>query len=108
MVFRGRYLADLIRSCLFGLISYKKAVMSYLIKSKILFNFFLILSVIIAPSTVFACAVCFTAKEETLNAYYGTAILLSILPLAMVGGLIFWVHRRYKDVSTTDLPDLSK
>lgn len=79
--------------------------MSRLIKSKILFKLFFTLSVLIAPSSLLACSVCFTAKEETLNAYYGTAIMLSILPVAMVGGLVFWVRHRYKNVST-DLSDL--
>jgi len=44
--------------------------------------------------TAFACAVCATGKEEARYAYYGTTALLSLLPLAMVGGIIFYIVKK--------------
>jgi hypothetical protein len=32
--------------------------------------------------------------DETAAAFFGTTILLSLLPLAFVGGLILWLRRR--------------
>ncbi|MBF0279853.1 MAG: hypothetical protein HQM13_18795 [SAR324 cluster bacterium] len=48
------------------------------------------------PSLSLGCSVCFVGKEATMAAYYGTAIVLSLLPLAMVGALAYWVFRRYQ------------
>jgi len=59
------------------------------------------------PSSVQACAVCFSGNQETLNAYYGTAIVLSILPLAMVGGIVYWVYKKYKHVPAADIQEHS-
>ncbi len=45
-----------------------------------------------------ACPVCFDAKEETRWAFYFSTALLSVLPLSMVGGVIFWIRARFKRV----------
>ncbi len=45
-----------------------------------------------------ACPVCFSAKDETRLAFYFSTALLSILPLSMVGGVIFWIRTRFKRV----------
>jgi hypothetical protein len=47
-------------------------------------------------SPALACSVCFVGREQTLAAFYGTAVLLSLLPLALFGSLGFWLHRRIK------------
>jgi len=44
----------------------------------------------------FACSVCFVAGKENINAFVGTAILLSLLPFALIGGLGFWWYRQLK------------
>ncbi len=43
-----------------------------------------------------ACPVCFVAEQRTLNAYFGTAALLSVLPFLLFGmiGLLYWRERR--------------
>lgn len=59
-------------------------------------------------SSAFACAVCFVGKGGASSIYLGTTIILSLLPLGMVGGVVFWLYRRYKgsmseeDVSRQD------
>ena len=45
-----------------------------------------------------ACAVCFTGETDSLWAYYVTAILLTCLPLAMIGGASYWLIRRCRAV----------
>jgi len=44
-----------------------------------------------------ACPVCFIASEETRGAYIGTTVLMSLLPLAMAGGLVLWLRRRFRE-----------
>ena len=45
-----------------------------------------------------ACPVCFTADDATLDAYYGTAIALTLLPLLLIAGgvatLAYLAHKR--------------
>lgn len=59
----------------------------------------LLISLVIGvlPSSVWACSVCFASRGASLQAYYGTAVLLSLLPLAMFGGLFFWIYRRHRN-----------
>jgi hypothetical protein len=40
-----------------------------------------------------ACSSCFTATEATRQAYYGTTLLLIVLPFALVGALGLWLRR---------------
>ncbi len=46
------------------------------------------------PATALACPICFSGKADALPAYFGTAALLSVLPLAMIGGIIVWFRRQ--------------
>lgn len=63
-------------------------------KSPALLAIIAALAVLAAADPAFACAVCFDAKEGTREAFLGTTILLSLLPLAMVGGIVLWLWRR--------------
>ena len=40
-----------------------------------------------------ACSSCFTATEATRQAYYGTTLLLIVLPFALAGALGLWLRR---------------
>lgn len=44
------------------------------------------------PARALACPVCFSATEANRDAFLGTTILLSLLPLLFVGGVV-WVLR---------------
>lgn len=46
------------------------------------------------PSVVLACPVCFVAREASRLAFLWTAILMSFLPLCMMGGIIYFVWRQ--------------
>ncbi len=52
-----------------------------------------------------ACPVCFVAEQRTLNAYFGTAALLSVLPFLLFGmiGLLYWRERRLARRREVDL-----
>jgi hypothetical protein len=42
-----------------------------------------------------ACPNCFAAKENVLWAYYSTTVFLSLLPLALFGGIaLYWYKKR--------------
>lgn len=54
-----------------------------------------VLSIVVAQPT-FACSVCFVAKKENLMAFLATGVLLSLLPLILVGGIGLWLYRQAK------------
>lgn len=46
------------------------------------------------PRAAAACAVCMTGREDDTNqAFLLGTILLSVLPLALIGGIVWWVRR---------------
>ena len=49
-----------------------------------------------AAQPVLACSVCFVAKKENLMAFFATGVLLSLLPLVLVGGVGLWLYRQAK------------
>ena len=52
------------------------------------------LVVVLAPAPdAAACSTCFTATEATRQAYYGTTLLLIVLPFALAGALGLWLRR---------------
>ena len=42
-----------------------------------------------------ACPVCILADPKTAGTYLSTTLFMSVLPLAMLGGLIYWLKRQY-------------
>lgn len=51
------------------------------------------------PSQVLACPVCSPGRDDaTRKAFFDTTIFLSLLPLAMFGGLVYWVVRRARAI----------
>jgi len=51
-----------------------------------------------------ACAVCVVPSRDTATAFLGTALLLSVLPLALIGGIGIWFHRRVRRAAHQGLP----
>ena len=60
-------------------------------------NISLILSIFHLPGTAFSCAVCFSGTEESLQAYYLTTALLTLLPVLMVASIGYWIYRKHKE-----------
>lgn len=52
-----------------------------------------VLVLIALPEAARACAVCGAAVERNKSAFFGTTILLSLLPLALIGAGLWWVAR---------------
>ena len=50
-----------------------------------------------APELARACAVCTAGRDdETQAAFLGTTAFLSVLPLALIGGFVWWLRRRVR------------
>ena len=53
------------------------------------------LMLLAAPTAALACAVCGTSGPTDNGwAYFAMTMVLSGLPLCMIGGVVFWVSRR--------------
>jgi len=48
------------------------------------------------PEVALACAACLDPNDERRGAFLITALVLSALPLAMVGSLVYWLRRRWR------------
>ena len=46
------------------------------------------------PSPALACSVCYSANEPNRLAFIATTAFLSLFPLAMVGGIAWWLWRQ--------------
>lgn len=44
------------------------------------------------PLGAAACPVCFAAEQRQLWAYFGTAVLLSLLPFLLFAGIVLWIR----------------
>ncbi|MEM7410430.1 MAG: hypothetical protein AAF430_09375 [Myxococcota bacterium] len=51
----------------------------------------------LAPDAASACAVCYGGGEESRTAFIVTTLFLSVLPVALVGGIVWVVWRRIRD-----------
>ena len=60
-------------------------------------NILIVLSILHLPNTAFSCAVCFSGTEESLQAYYLTTALLTLLPVLMVASIGYWIYRKHKE-----------
>ena len=57
------------------------------------------------PQAATACPVCFSAaSEQTRLAYYWTAALMTLLPLAIVGAIGGWLYHRGSRRRESELP----
>ncbi len=51
------------------------------------------------PTAAYACPMCVGTTEEGRLAFVQTAVVLSMLPLGIVGGFGVWLRRRSKSMS---------
>ncbi|MGD8825106.1 MAG: hypothetical protein PVI24_09015 [Myxococcales bacterium] len=45
-----------------------------------------------------ACPSCASPLEENRQAFVDTTILLTVLPLGMIGGFVWWLRRRMREM----------
>jgi hypothetical protein len=61
----------------------------------------------LSPALALACPVCFVAREASRLAFLWTAILMTFLPLCMMGGIVYYLWRQVQrgaGASTSDAP----
>lgn len=59
-----------------------------------------VLGLLLIPAPLLACPVCGLAGvEDNLTAYAVMTLVLSALPLAMIGGVVTWIYRRSRHAS---------
>ncbi|OGG94274.1 MAG: hypothetical protein A2508_02985 [Candidatus Lambdaproteobacteria bacterium RIFOXYD12_FULL_49_8] len=56
------------------------------------------LAATLLPWQAFACSVCFSGREDFLEAFYVTTALLIVLPPTLLGSIIYFIRRRIKQV----------
>jgi hypothetical protein len=57
----------------------------------------MVIALFAMPAVAFACPVCGLAGTQDNWAAYGSmSVMLSILPLGMIGGIGYWVIRKYR------------
>jgi hypothetical protein len=58
------------------------------------------LAVLAAPSLAVACAVCLSGRDdETELAFRVSTGLMTLLPFVLVGGLLLWLRKRFREVA---------
>ena len=62
-----------------------------------------IVVLLVSASVVQACPVCMLADPKTAGTYLSMTLMMSVLPLAMIGCLIYWLKRRYSPPSPARL-----
>jgi hypothetical protein len=58
----------------------------------------IILAAVVAslkPSAAWACSACMAGDPKTAGTYLSMTLIMSALPLIMVGGLGYWLWRRH-------------
>jgi len=58
---------------------------------------------VLAPRAALACSVCSAGRDdETRTAFLLTTVVLSVLPLLLVGSFAWWVRRQLRAPSDSD------
>jgi hypothetical protein len=57
---------------------------------------------VLSPDAASACSVCYVGAEESRRAFLFTTVLLSLLPIGMIGTLAWWVWRHAREVESND------
>lgn len=51
------------------------------------------------PGAAHACAMCISAQDDAVQAAFAIAsVFLSVTPLAMIGGIVWWLRRRARQI----------
>jgi hypothetical protein len=57
-----------------------------------------VVALLLCPSAVWACAVCASNGdgEASVQAFRFSTLIMSLFPLALIGGTAYWVRRRFR------------
>ncbi len=64
-----------------------------------------ILILMLLPTAASACAVCFSGSDRTRAAFFGTTMLLSLVPLGLVAGGVLWLRRKSPGLFAQEFED---
>jgi high-affinity Fe2+/Pb2+ permease len=57
----------------------------------------LVAVLVLAPRLALACPVCMGGRDdETRTAFILTTVFLTVLPLSLIGGVVWWLSRRIR------------
>lgn len=54
-------------------------------------------ALLLSPAPALACAACAAAVEKNRTAFLGTTLLLSLLPLGLIGAGLWWIARNSRE-----------
>jgi hypothetical protein len=64
----------------------------------------LLLAVLTLPAQALACPVCSPARDDaTQQAFFSMTIFMTLLPLTMFGGVVYWFIRRARAIEAREL-----
>lgn len=58
-----------------------------------------------AADLAYACSACSSPLEENRQAFVDTTVFLTVVPLMMMGGFVWWLRRRMRAME--DLPEIA-
>ena len=64
----------------------------------------ILIAVALLPDAAAACSVCYGGAEESRKAFLFTTVLLSMLPISMIGVLAWWVWRSARETEAQPAP----
>lgn len=47
------------------------------------------------PASALACSACMVGDPKTAGTYFGMTVMMSALPLLLIGGLGYWLYRHH-------------
>ena len=59
-----------------------------------LFQLILAALAILIPAAGWACPACMVGDPKTASTYFGMTLVMSALPLVLIGGVGYWLWRR--------------
>ena len=62
-------------------------------------------AVVWAADLVHACPSCASPLEENRQAFVDTTVFLTVVPLMMIGGFIWWFRRKTREIN--DAPEIA-
>jgi hypothetical protein len=65
----------------------------------------LMVTAVWTANLAYACPSCASPLEENRQAFVDTTILLTVLPLAMIGSFVWWLRRRTRE--TEQAPEIA-
>lgn len=56
-------------------------------------------AIVASPQLASACAVCMSGREDDVQfAFLATTAFMSVLPLMLIGGVVWWLRRRLREM----------